>query len=227
MTAGLPILLADEHALFRAVVRAALEDDLGVTVAECSTGDGVLREVDRLGPEVVLLSDQLTVASGERVCAVLTARSGSPRVLVLGTEADPAGLVRALDSGADGFASRGGRLEDLLAATRAVLAGQAWVPPDKLGEVLRHYVARRRVSDEAAGRIQSLSPREREVLVLLAGGRNHREIAAQLVIAPQTARTHIQNVLAKLGVHSRLEASALAFESGLLDGDDLESRAVL
>lgn len=227
MTVGAAVLLADEHALFRAVVRAALEDDLGVAVAECGTGDDVLRDVDRIRPEVVVLSDQLTVSSGERVCGVLKGRSAAPRVLVLGTESDPSGLVRALDSGADGFASRGGRLEDLLAAARAVLAGHAWVPPDKLGEVLRHYVARRRVSDEASTRIQSLSPREREVLVLLAGGRDHREIATHLVIAPQTARTHIQNVLGKLEVHSRLEASALAFESGLLDGDDIETRRVL
>ena len=62
--------------------------------------------------------------------------------------------------------------------------------------------------------------------MLVAGGRNHREIASRLVIAPQTARTHIQNVLGKLGVHSRLEASALAFDSGLLDVNDDERRAV-
>jgi DNA-binding NarL/FixJ family response regulator len=86
-----------------------------------------------------------------------------------------------------------------------------------LGGLLERLLQQRRARDEAARRLSRLTPREREVLTLLAQGGDNDSIARVLVISPQTARTHIQNVLVKLGVHSRLEAAAVAIQNGLVD----------
>ena len=106
--------------------------------------------------------------------------------------------------------TKGCPLSELIDATRAIHQGETLVPSRMLGPLLARLIHRRRERDEAAKRIGRLTRREREVLGLLSQGISNEGIAQALVISPETARTHIQNVLGKLGVHSRLEAAAFA-----------------
>jgi DNA-binding NarL/FixJ family response regulator len=108
-------------------------------------------------------------------------------------------------------------MSQLIHVTRAVRRGETIVPSTMLGNLLTRLMRRRQEQDEAYRHISRLTPREREVLRLLVEGRGTEAIAMTLVISPQTARTHIQNILAKLGVHSRLEAAALVNETGVLE----------
>jgi DNA-binding NarL/FixJ family response regulator len=123
----------------------------------------------------------------------------------------------ALESGAAGFVTRAGPLGDLITAIRSVHRGEAMVPPMMLGPLLAALIRRRREQAVVLQRISMLTRREREVLVLVCRGADSRTIAEALVISPETARTHVQNVLSKLGVHSRIEAAALIGPDDLLD----------
>jgi DNA-binding NarL/FixJ family response regulator len=144
-------------------------------------------------------------------------------VLVLGTDDTPELLVAAIEAGADGYVTTDAAIEDLCAALENVAAGHAMIPPEMLGSLLRTLIERRREHSAAMERYLRLSERERQVLTLLVGGLDKEDIAAELVISAHTARTHIQNVLTKLEVHSRLEAVALAAELDLTD--EIEPRS--
>lgn len=125
-------------------------------------------------------------------------------------------LLEVLDAGANGYLTRDAPLAELIRATRAVHGGETLVPPKMLGPLLSSLLRRKRDQDRAFERLARLTVREREVLALLAQGSDNDGIARALVISPQTARTHIQNILGKLEVHSRLEAAAFVTRSGLL-----------
>jgi DNA-binding NarL/FixJ family response regulator len=142
------------------------------------------------------------------------ASAGGASVLVLHTRSDLTVLVSCLEAGALGFQTKDLDLEGLVAAVTAVAAGEAVVPRQLLGGLLRNLIDRRRQDDDRIRRYNSLTRREREILVLLGRGMDQDGIAQELVISPQTARTHIQNILTKLQVHSRMEAVTFAHELG-------------
>jgi DNA-binding NarL/FixJ family response regulator len=136
-------------------------------------------------------------------------------VLVLGSNEDYRRLVDLLDAGASGYLTKEAPLADLIHATRAVHHGDTLVPPRMLGPLLTGLLRRRKEQDRAYDRVARLTRREREVLALLAEGADNEGIARVLVISPQTARTHIQNIFGKLSVHSRLEAAAFVTQNGI------------
>ena len=212
------ILLADAHSLFREAMRVVLESegDLRV-VGEAGDGAETLAEAERTQPDVALLDAGLGGYDGMRTARMLRERvPGCQVVIVSGTE-DPDLLERALEAGARGFVSKSSPLTELLEVTRAVHRGEIQVPQRMLGELLGRLMRRRREQNEVLRRVARLTRREREVLRLMAGGAGTEAIARTLVISPQTARTHIQNILAKLQVHSRLEAAALVNGAGILE----------
>jgi two-component system NarL family response regulator len=141
----------------------------------------------------------------------------SCRVLILAGQADLRSLMDSLEAGADGYLTKDRPLADLVDAVRALGRGESVVPPTMLGKLIDRLLHRRREQDDAFRRLAQLSRREREVLALLAAGCDNNAIAQTLIISPQTARTHIQNVLKKLRVHSRLEAAAFVRRNRLLD----------
>jgi DNA-binding NarL/FixJ family response regulator len=122
-----------------------------------------------------------------------------------------------MEAGADGFMTKGRPLAELIDATGAVHRGETLVPPRMLGALLQRLIRRRRDQDAAVRRVGRLTPRERQVLALLAEGANNDGIAQSLVISPETARTHVQHVLSKLEMHSRLAVAAFVVSNGLLD----------
>jgi DNA-binding NarL/FixJ family response regulator len=212
------ILLADEQSLFREAVRVVLtaESDL-VVVGEAKDGLQAIAEAERTRPDVAMLDASLPNCDGIRATLLIKERVPECRILVLGDDENQDTLIDALSAGANGYLTKESPLSDLLAATRALHRGETLIPPRMLGGLLARLIARQREQDMAIKRISKLSRREREVLGLLVDGSDNDRIAQALVISPETARTHIQNVLSKLGVHSRLEAAAFVVQNGLLD----------
>jgi len=211
------VLLADAHSLFREALSAALaaEPDLTV-VAVARDGLEAVAEAARYEPEVALLDADLPNCDGVRAAHLIKQRIPRCKVVVVAAEEDHETLADAVHAGANGYLTKASTLTDLVEAIRAVHRGDTLIPAGMLGELLARLIKLRREQDEALRRVSRLTPREREVLVLLAQGGDNDSIAQSLVISPQTARTHIQNVLVKLGVHSRLEAAAVAMQNGLL-----------
>lgn len=212
------VLVADEHALFREAVRIVLEgeDDLSV-VAEASSVSEAITEAERVRPDVALILARPPEFDGLAATASIRQHLPSCRVIVLTDEGDQHILRRAIEAGAAGYVTKYIPLTELTAAIRAVHRGDTLVPPQMLGRLFDGFFSQRRVQGEALRVLSRLSKREQEVLGLLVEGAGNEEIGRVLVISPQTARTHIQRVIRKLGVHSRLEAAMLANQLGIVD----------
>ena len=210
------ILLADGHSLFREAVRSVLEGEEGFeVVAEAQQGLQAVSEAERSCPDIALLDAELSNCDCIRATELITERVPGCRVMVVSSEADDALLANAMSAGASGYLSKEHPLAELLTAARSVHRGETFVPPRMLGGLLARLIRRRRDTDEAFKHLARLTRREKEVLLLLADGADNNLISQALVISPQTARTHIQNVLGKLGVHSRLEAAAFVLQNGI------------
>lgn len=220
------VLLADPHALFREAMRVALARDPELAiVAEAESGRDAVAEAERVLPKVAILDLNLPVYDGVRATQMIKERVPSCGVLVLSAREDYRALMEVLEAGATGYLTKDSPLSQLIDATRSVHAGQTVIPPRMLGSLLSQLIRRRREQDDALQRIARLTRREREVLRLLAEGAGNEAVGRALVISPQTARTHIQNIMQKLGVHTRLEAAMFVTQHGLLDELELPPTA--
>ena len=153
-------------------------------------------------------------------CAEVSGKTTCP-VLVLHDDADVDVLTGCLEAGAAGFQTKTIGVAELMTALDAVRRGEAVVPRRMLGGLLGSLIQRKRRDDDATVRNERLTRREREILAMIAHGGDRNDIAATLVISPQTARTHIQNVLTKLDVHSRIDAARFAHEHGYAEAGGL------
>jgi DNA-binding NarL/FixJ family response regulator len=209
------VFLADGHSLFRDALSTALAAELDlVVVGEARDGLEAVAEATRTEPQVAVLDADLPNGDGA-AAGLIRDRLPECRIVILAAEEDPEVLTSAVEVGASGYVTKASPLSELVEAIRSVHRGDTLVPAQMLGGLLERLIRRRQEQDEAVRRLGRLTAREREVLSLLAQGGDNDSIAQALVISPQTARTHIQNVLVKLGVHSRLEAAALAIQNGL------------
>jgi DNA-binding NarL/FixJ family response regulator len=222
---SLRLLIADEQSLFREALRAVLEgeSDLRV-VADVRDGLHAIAEAERTRPDVALLHAALPGCDGISAIALIRERAPDCKVLVLTDDEDQGALTHALEAGANGYLTKESPVGELIDAVRAVHRGETLVPPRMLGRLFDGLIRQRRDQDAAIRLMSRLTRREREVLVLLAEGAGNEAIAETLIISPETARTHIQNVISKLGVHSRLEAATFVMQNGILDHLVLSSR---
>ncbi len=212
------ILLADSQALFREAVKVALEGEPDVdVVSEARDGPQAVLAAERSKPNVAVLDAALLNCDGIHAATLIRERVPTCRVIVLAAEEDEEILAQAVEAGANGYLTRESPLADLIEGARAVYRGETVIPPLMLGGLLTRLFHRRRTQDQAIRRLARLTRREKEVLALLADGADNDAIAQALVISPQTARTHVQNVLSKLGTHSRLEAVAFVMQNGILE----------
>ncbi len=211
------ILLADGYALFREAVAAVLaaQPDFQV-VAGAANGLQAVAEAERARPTVAVVEWDLGECDGIQATYLIKDRIPDCRVIIVTSREDQTSLVEAVEAGADGYLTKDQPLTELVNAIRAVARGETRVPARLLGPLLAQLIHRRSARDEAHRLLGRLTNREREVLGLLAQGADNDAIAEALVISPQTARTHIQNVLSKLDVHSRLEAAAFVNQNGIL-----------
>lgn len=212
------ILVALGQPLFRDAVVAVLESqpDFDV-VASVGEGVGAIAAAHEQRPDFALV--ELDLPNSDPIAATAQIRDSVPtcRVLVLGDGEDQETLLAVVEAGASGFLTRDAPMTELIEAVRSVDRGETLIPGRMLGGLISGLVRRRRERDRAGRIAGSLTRREREVLSLLAQGADNDTIAQALVISPQTVRTHIQNVLTKLGVHSRLEAASFVIRNELHD----------
>lgn len=215
--ASIRILLVDGRSLFRQAVGGVLNavDGLEV-VAESHSPQQAIRDADRTQPDVVVVDGDMDLSGLPDLVVALKETAPGCRVLVLTTEERLAPLVDALRAGATGYLTKETSMSELIDATRSVHRGDFVVPPSMLGELLTTLVNQGGRTNDSIKTLSKLTRREREVLALLADGSNKDAIAEALAISPQTARTHVQNILAKLGLHSRLEAAAFARKHPIL-----------
>jgi two-component system nitrate/nitrite response regulator NarL len=208
------VLVAHSSPLLRDGIAAALLDD-GLTDVRVSADLGDAHRQLRERPCAVTLAGlELCEGNAGRLVAELL-EVGSGAVIVLAPLVREPELLAALEAGALGYVSRAAPLHRLVYDVRGALRGEACLPRDMLAPVLRLLIDRRRAEDERSQRLDRLSRREREVLVHMVHGAGNDEIATALFLSQATVRTHVQNILGKLEVHSRLEAISFAHDAGL------------
>lgn len=211
------LVVADEHVLLRTALAATLDNEPGLhVVGQADDSRSTVATVARYLPQALLLSSTLPGRDASDVCGTVAIQAPECRILVLSDDSDHSTMLDAFQSGAHGYFAKDVRVDALIAAIEILVRGHAVVPPHMLGGLLHELVATHRREHQPHEGLATLSRREREVLNMLASGQAQAAIARQLVISPQTARTHIQNVIRKLGVHSRVEAVAVAIEHGLI-----------
>jgi DNA-binding NarL/FixJ family response regulator len=212
-----PCIVADRHALFRSAVCGFIEAHVAVeVVAQVADTAAVLSAVDA-HPGALLVIDSELPGGGLATCKALRDLDLAVRILVVGQVDEGRGVLDAMEAGADGFLDRFLSLDEVWRAFGDVLAGHAHVPPGMLAPLLRRLIDNNREADRLLELFMGLTRREREVTEMLLDGAGHREIAQGLVISQHTARTHVQNVLNKMGVHSRADLVSAVMRNGLLD----------
>ena len=211
------VLLVDDQELVRTGLRGILRASFGFEiVGECANGSSVPESVAALHPDVVLMDVRMPVVDGVEATRLLTARDGSPPVLVLTTFDDDEILAAALRAGAAGFVLKDVPAEDLQRAVRAVAGGGAWLDPSVTGRVLAVYRGTTPAPRDNDPALATLTAREHEVLTLIGRGLSNPEIAAQLVVGEGTVKTHVNHIFAKLGLRDRAAAVVFAFDHGLV-----------
>lgn len=207
---GISALIVDAERTFADALAARLEaeTDVAVVAAVHATTPAHCMIVGRHA-DVLLLDADLADGAATRLCEELTARGQGPKVVMLSASSAPERIVAAVRAGAAAWVRKDETMEHLLSVVRGVVRGETWLPPADAGDALRLLlleVDRRHANDRL---LAGLTPRERDVLVCLAAGAGRQETAQRLHLSANTVRTHVQNLMAKLGVHSALEAVAL------------------
>jgi DNA-binding NarL/FixJ family response regulator len=212
------IVVADDQALVRAGFAAILGSQPGITVCgEAADGGEAIELVRRLDPDVVLMDIQMPGIDGLEATRRLLRETGSdrPAVLMLTTFDLDAYVYDALRAGASGFLLKDTPPEDLVAAVRVVARGDALIAPGVTKRLIEQF-ARAAPAEVPSDALAELTPREAEVLALVAGGLSNGEIAEELVLSNATVKTHVKRILAKLGLRDRVQAVVLAYEVGLV-----------
>lgn len=210
------VLLADDQPLVRAGLRRIIDADPAVTVVgEAGDGLDAIRQAEAVRPDVVLMDVRMPVFDGIEATRRLTEAKNGARVIVLTTFGLDEYVLAALRSGASAFVLKEAPPEDILAAIHAVASGRAVIDPAVVQAVIDE-LGRRPPRAELAASIAELTPREREVLALLARGLSNAEIAAELVVGEGTVKTHVARVLSKLDVRDRVQAVVFAYEAGVV-----------
>jgi DNA-binding NarL/FixJ family response regulator len=213
------ILIADDQALVRGGLRMILDaqPDLEV-VGEAVDGREALQQARELAPDLVLMDVRMPELDGLETTRRMLDRDPSPKVLVLTTFDLDDYVYEAIRAGASGFLLKSAPPQQLVAGIRTVMAGDALLAPEITRRLLDRFVARPPRPTGIPAEFDDLSGREIEVLRLIADGRSNAEIAADLFLSEATVKTHVTHILTKLRLRDRVQAVALAYRTGLMDG---------
>ncbi|HYU39583.1 MAG TPA: response regulator transcription factor [Acidimicrobiia bacterium] len=216
------VLVVDDDVLTRVGLRTILdaEPDIEV-VAEAADGHDAVKLAEEITPDIVLMDVRMRPMDGVEATQRITAsRDGRdedrPRVIVLTTFDHDEYVFGALRAGASGFLLKRIRAEELVEAVRVVADGEALMTPEVTRRLVADFTSRTDVSTGAVEDVDRLTPREREVLVLVACGLSNREIASWLTVSHETVKTHVKRIFTKLGVRDRAQAVVAAYEARLI-----------
>ena len=206
------VLLADSQPLFNEALEALFSrDDAHQVIGRCSSADDAFTHVSSLRPDLVLVDAALGLEGSPNLVARMLEASPETRVVVLGDDHDADLLLAAIRAGAAGVVGKTYGASTVLRVAGAVMEGEGAVPRSMLLELARRMVS----TDRPNSPLSRLSPRERQVLALLSRGWDNARIGRDLFISQHTVRTHIQNILEKLGMHSKLEAATFAMQRSM------------
>ncbi len=214
-TASIRVLIADDHRSFAEALRAAirLERDMSV-VGMAHDGHTAVEMSIRKRPDVILMDLQMPGIDGISATRQIGEGGGRSRIIMLSAFEEEHNIARALDAGAVGFVSKDRPIKDVVGAIRAAHQGSPLIEPDEVRRILTQLRRKRAMDAAGRARVDRLTRRETEILQGLAEGLSPERLAGELGISRHTLRTHQQNILFKLKVHSRHEALVLAIRHG-------------
>ena len=212
----LRLVIADDHIIFRQGVRSLLESGgLAEIVGEAGDGNEALAKARELAPDVVIMDIGMPGMNGLEATRLITQEIPDVKVVILTTHASDNYFFEALSSGASGYVLKEAAFTDLQMALEAVSSEGVFIYPSLTRKLVQDYLGRIGSGEERSA-YETLSPREREVLQLIAEGDTSREIAERLVISINTVQTHRNHIMEKLDLHSRAELMRYAIRMGLL-----------
>jgi DNA-binding NarL/FixJ family response regulator len=210
------VLFVEDHQLLADALAAMLsrEPDMQVVGIAGTVADAKIMAREQL--DVVLMDYRLPDGTGAEATRAIKARWPAARIVMVTALTDDETLLESIQAGADGYLTKDRAAEDVVAAVRAAHAGETLLPRSVIVEIARRVAVARERGDERRV-VEPLTPRELEILRALTEGMSTPEICERLFIAPNTLRTHVQNIMGKLRVHSKLEAVAFALKYRLVD----------
>lgn len=212
------IAIIEDHQIFIEALELLFrkEGEYAVTGTATSLREGCSL-IRRLKADVLLLEIDLPDGDGFEIVHLLKEHSPKTRVVILTRSPDESALMRAVEAGVSGFLSKNCSLSEMMSTIHKAAQGEISMPTSLLVGLLKRISRQRSVIEKNAQLWERLTPRESEVLAFLARGKSGELIAEEMNIAPLTVRTHIRNIMSKLGVHSRLEAVSFALTNGIID----------
>ena len=205
------VLIVDQHLAFRDALSTRLQTEPDLTVvAKAHSAKFAPRVLVGRSADVILLDAELPDHSAIAFCADMTRRADPPRIVMLSAASEPERIVAAVRAGAAAWVRKDESIDHLLRVIRGVARGDTWLPPRELGVVLRLLIEDQDHRRDGDDLLESLTPRERDVLFLLVEGAGRKEVAKRLQLSANTVRTHLHSLMVKFGVHSTLEVVALA-----------------
>ena len=212
------VVVADDQGMVRSGFSVLLnaQPDIEV-IGEAINGQEAITQAAELRPDVILMDVRMPVLDGLQATRQIAAEDGAPRVLVLTTFDLDDYVYEALRAGASGFLLKDVTAEQLFHAVRVIAAGEALLAPTVTRRLISEFARQRpRTDNSHAARLATLTPREMQVLRLVAEGLSNPEIAARFTVTEETVKTHVSRVLAKLGLRDRTQAVVTAYETGLV-----------
>jgi two-component system, NarL family, response regulator len=213
MSARIRVLVADDHLVMRLGLDTLLNAETDMTVVgEASNGQQVIELYRTHRPDVTLMDLRMPGVSGVTAIRTLCAEHPDARIIVLTVHKGDEAVYQAIEAGARGYVLKDAPPEDIVSAIRAVHAGRRFIPPEVAAQMAERL------------RYDALTPRELEVLKLMARGFSNKQIGARLATSEGTARNHVASILAKLDVQDRTRAVTVALERGVLDLEELDGK---
>jgi len=209
------VLIADDHRSFAEALKTVIDLERGLVVTEVVTdGRSAVDKVAVERPDVVLIDVEMPEMDGIAATREIKRLFPDARIVVLMADEDEVTLARAMEAGASGFVSKVRPVSEVADAVRAAFAGRPGFDPEEVHRMLAELGDLRQEDAAARTRVERLTPRQIEILQRMADGLSPEEMAGELGISRHTLRTHVQNILTKLGVHSKLQALAVAIRFG-------------
>jgi two-component system response regulator NreC len=214
------VLLVDDHAVVRSGLRMLLESQSDMEiVGEAESGEEALQLTRKVRPDVILMDIAMPDMTGIEATRRVKERDEDAAVLALTMHEDDQYFFEMLNAGASGYLPKRAAPDELVTAIRTVSRGEVFLYPSLATRLVKDYLQRVEAGDQPVI-YDELTPREREVLILIAEGLTNAEIAEELVISPKTVDSHRENIMRKLNLHSRIDLVKYAIKKGLIELDE-------